>query len=53
MAIKLLLNRCAKQNKEQLVLIGHPKAFTPFSLKELKPLLVKERMIVFLLHSKL
>ena len=31
-----LLNRCAKQNKEQLVLIGHPKAFTPFSLKELE-----------------
>ena len=29
-----LLNRCAKQNKEQLVLIGHPKAFTPFSLKK-------------------
>ena len=30
-----LLNRCAKQNTEQLVLIGHPKAFTPFSLKAL------------------
>jgi len=30
-----LLNRCARKNKEQLVLIGHPKAFTPFSLKAL------------------
>ena len=30
-----ILNRYAEQNKEQLVLIGHPKAFTPFSLKAL------------------
>ena len=38
-----LLNRCAKQNKEQLVLIGHPKAFTPFSLKELETFISKRQ----------
>ena len=35
-----ILNRCAKQNKEQLVLIGHPKAFSPFSLKALDDFIV-------------
>ncbi len=38
-----LLNRCAKQNKEQLVLIGHPKAFTPFSLKALDTFISKRQ----------
>ena len=27
-----LLNKLAKKHKKQLVLIGHPKSFTPFSL---------------------
>ncbi|MBT3520319.1 MAG: polysaccharide deacetylase family protein [Gammaproteobacteria bacterium] len=38
-----LLNRCAKQNKEQLVLIGHPKAFTPFSLNSLETFISTRR----------
>ena len=38
-----LLNRCAKQNKAQLVLIGHPKAFTPFSLKALDAFISKRK----------
>lgn len=39
-----LLNKCAKHNKEQLVLIGHPKAFSPFSLKELDSFINKRRI---------
>ena len=39
-----LLNKCAKQNKEQLVLIGHPKAFSPFSLKELDSFINERRI---------
>jgi hypothetical protein len=38
-----LLNKSAKQNKEQLVLIGHPKAFTPFSLKALDTFISKRQ----------
>jgi len=38
-----LLNKYAKQNKEQLVLIGHPKAFTPFSLKALDTFISKRQ----------
>ena len=39
-----LLDKCAKQNREQLVLIGHPKAFSPFSLKELDSFIYKRRI---------
>ena len=39
-----LLDKCANQNKEQLVLIGHPKAFSPFSLKELDSFINKRRI---------
>ena len=47
-----LLNRCAKQNKEQLVLIGHPKAFTPFSLKALESFINKrQRDSIFITYS--
>ena len=37
-----LLDRLAQENIEQLVLIGHPKAFTPFSLQKLD-LFIQER----------
>lgn len=36
-----LLDRCARQNKMQLVLIGHPKSFTSYSLKELDSFISK------------
>ena len=31
-----LLNQCARKNKSQLVLIGHPKAFSRYSLKKVE-----------------
>jgi|TARA_B100000959_G_C14916229_1_gene597464 hypothetical protein len=47
-----LLTRCAEQNKEQLVLIGHPKALTPFSLIELDSFINKrQRDSVFITYS--
>ena len=39
-----LLDKCASQNKEQLVLIGHPKAFSLFSLKKLDSFIKKRRI---------
>ena len=49
-----LLNRYARKNKEQLVLIGHPKAFTPFSLKSLDTFIsTRKNDSIFTTYSKL
>jgi hypothetical protein len=38
-----LLHKCARQNKKQLVLIGHPKALTPYSIKKLDEFIDKTK----------